>query len=237
MKRQWIGTCVLAAALAATGAAQAAAMDYYLKVEGIEGESAQQEHRNWIDIASFSWGVKNSGSNAGSGGGRVGKLEFSDFSWSQRVDMSIPPMFEHLTQGLVIDKVTLDVVRPGSARARPFFQMIFEEVQLSGLSVEGSGEEPEAALAFGYTKIELIYTPQDPKGGFGREVKGGWDLKSGSSAFRGDPMVMLGLFESGGDVAVAAVREVPEPGTWALFAGGLLLLGAQAARRRRAAAR
>lgn len=231
MQCKWIGTWALAAVLASAGAAQAASMDYYLKVDGIAGDATHDQHRGWIDIQSFSWGVTNSAGGGAGGGGGAGKSVFQDFSWSQIVDSSIPPMFVALTQGKHIKEVTLDVVRPGE-KSPPFFQMSFEDVLLSSLSVAGSGEEPVASLSFSYSKVELIYTPQDPKGGAGKAVKGGWDLKDAKASFSGDPMVVLGLFESGGNVNFAAVREVPELGTWAMFAGGLLLLGALARHRR-----
>lgn len=234
MHRKWLGTCVLAAALCGVGAAQAASMDYFLKVGDIKGSSVDDEHRDWIDILSFSWGVTNSTGGSQGGGSGVGKTVFQDFSWTQLVDMSIPPMFQQLTQGKHIKEVTLDVVRPGDKSAAPFFQMIFEDVLLTSLSIAGSGQEPGASLSFSYSKIELVYVPQDSKGGDGKAIKGGWDLKEAKAAFSGDPMVVLGLFESGGNVNFAAVLEVPEPGTWALFAGGLLLIGALARRRRSA---
>jgi len=233
MQCKWIGTWALAAVLASAGAAQAASMDYYLKVDGIAGDSNHAQHRDWIDILSFSWSVTHSASGGPGGGGGAGRPVFQDFSWSQIVDSSIPPMFLALTQGKHIKEVTLDVVRPGE-RSSPFFQMSFEDVLLSSLSVVGSGEEPVASLSFSYSKVELVYTPQDPKGGAGKAVKGGWDLKDAKASFSGDPMVVLGLFESGGNVNLAAVPEVPEPGTWAMLGGGLLLVGVLARRRRSA---
>lgn len=233
MQCKWIGSWVLAAVLAGAGAAQAASVDYYLEVDGIEGDSKHDSHRGWIDVLSFSWGVTHSTGSGQGGAGSAGKPVFQDFSWSQIVDSSIPSMFVELTQGRHIKEVTLDVVRPGDKSSSPFFQMTFENVLLSSLSVAGSGEEPVASLSFSYSKIELVYTPQDPKGGAGSAVKGGWDLKNAKTSFSGDPMVVLGLFESGGNVNLAAVPEVPEPSTYALFALGLLAV-ATVTRRRRA---
>lgn len=235
MHFKWIAPCVLAAALYGAGAAQAASMDYFLKVDDIKGDSVDERYRDWIDIQSFSWGVTNSTGGSQGGGGGAGKPVFQDFSWSQIVDSSIPPMFVALTQGKRIKEITLEVVRPGGAKSSgPFFQMSFEDAVLSSLTVVGTGEEPIATLSFSYSKVELVYTPQDPKGGNGKESSGSWDLNEKlEPEFSGDPMVVLGLFESGGNVNLAAVTGVPEPGTWAMLALGLATLGAAARRRAR----
>ena len=45
------------------------AIDYFLKIKGIQGESKDAKHTNEIDIHSFSWGASQPGSFAhGSGG-------------------------------------------------------------------------------------------------------------------------------------------------------------------------
>ncbi len=32
------------------------AVDYFLKIDGIAGESTDDKHKEWIDVLSFSWG-------------------------------------------------------------------------------------------------------------------------------------------------------------------------------------
>jgi type VI secretion system secreted protein Hcp len=47
--------------------------DYFLKIEGVKGESQDDKHKDEIHVSSFSFGVTNAGtggSNLGSGGGR-----------------------------------------------------------------------------------------------------------------------------------------------------------------------
>ena len=44
------------------------AADYFLKIDGIKGESLDDKHKDEIDVLSFSWGVSQSGSMAFGGG-------------------------------------------------------------------------------------------------------------------------------------------------------------------------
>jgi type VI secretion system secreted protein Hcp len=54
-----------------------AAVDYFLRIDGIEGESADAKHKGEIDVLSWSWGASNTGSGAGAGGG-VGRASVQD---------------------------------------------------------------------------------------------------------------------------------------------------------------
>ena len=53
-----------------------AAVDYFLKIDGIDGESMDSTFAKNIDVQSWSWGETNSGSmSSGTGGGGVGKVQ------------------------------------------------------------------------------------------------------------------------------------------------------------------
>ena len=52
-----------------------AAVDFFLKIDGIDGESADHKHGKEIDVQSWSWGAHQSGTHAGGGGGGAGVRE------------------------------------------------------------------------------------------------------------------------------------------------------------------
>ena len=37
------------------------AVDYFLKIDGIDGESQDDKHKDWIEVLSFSWGPPGAG--------------------------------------------------------------------------------------------------------------------------------------------------------------------------------
>ncbi len=49
-----------------------AAVDYFLKIDGIEGESNDHKHKGEIEILSWSMGATQSGTHAFGGGGGAG---------------------------------------------------------------------------------------------------------------------------------------------------------------------
>lgn len=228
-KRAW-RVAVLAIGLATAGLAQAA-NDYFLQIDGIPGESTDKDHKDWIDIESFSWGL----TLVSSGG--IGKASFSDLAWAQHVDVSTPKWFLAVASGKHVKTVTLDVVKVSAGRNDSFFQMIFSDTLGSSLHISGGGGDLFASASMTSGEIvKLRYRPQDDKGGFGAWVEGSFNLKTNSSTaiFSGDETVLMGLFGSGGSIAfdAGAVTPVPEPANALLLLGGLAALAGLRLRRR-----
>ncbi|MBW8845299.1 MAG: type VI secretion system tube protein Hcp [Burkholderiales bacterium] len=215
----------LALCLTTAGLAQAA-NSYFLQVGGLTGDSTDKDHKGWIAIDSFSWGL----TLATTGGSTaVGKATFQDFAWTQAVDSSTPKWFLDVATGKHIPQVTLDVVKTGGKSSASFFQMIFTETLGTGLKLGGDADSitANASMSSGAT-VKLRYRAQDSKGAFGPWAEGAFDIKGNKATalFSGDETVLLGLFGAGGTIAFdsRAVTAVPEPASAALLFGGLAVL-------------
>ena len=73
--------------------------DYFLKIDGIEGESEDDKHKGEIEILSFSFGASNAGSMSYGGGGGTGKVAMQDFNFTKRHDKASPKLFLHCCNG------------------------------------------------------------------------------------------------------------------------------------------
>jgi type VI secretion system secreted protein Hcp len=58
------------------------AVDMFLKLDGIDGESEDDAHKGEIDVLAFSWGMTQSGSMHIMQGGGSGKVSVQDMSRS-----------------------------------------------------------------------------------------------------------------------------------------------------------
>jgi type VI protein secretion system component Hcp len=76
---------VFAAFAAAISASAFAASNMYLKIEGVDGESASRAASSSIEVSSFSFGASNAGSMAAGSGGGAGKASMSDLSVTRAV--------------------------------------------------------------------------------------------------------------------------------------------------------
>ncbi|MBS3925092.1 MAG: type VI secretion system tube protein Hcp [Nitrosarchaeum sp.] len=157
-----------------TQSASAASVDYFLKIDGVPGESTDDKHKGWIEIESFSWGA--SQSSATSGGGGAGKVSISDFSFTSSASKASPKLFEHVVTGKHIKDVTLQLCVAGEGReSQCYLDIVLSDVLVSSYQSQGSsGEQPTEQLSLNFSKIEFKY---QPIGSSEAPVKAGYDLK------------------------------------------------------------
>ena len=91
-----------------------AAVDLFLKIDGIQGESKDAKHANEIDVDAFSWGETNVVSNAGGGRG-AGKVAMQDFHFTKRLDTASPMLFLACASGKHFPKAVLTARKAGQA--------------------------------------------------------------------------------------------------------------------------
>ena len=156
-----------------------AAVDYFLKIDGIEGESTDSKHKGEIDIQSFSFGVANSGSHAGGGGGGSGKASFQDLHFTTNVSKASPKLMLACATGEHIKKAVLTVRKAGKDQ-QEYMKVTLEDLLVS--SYQDGGHEgsvfPSDQFALNFSKIEFDYKEQKSDGTLGGSVKTGYDVKA-----------------------------------------------------------
>ncbi|HEY0007062.1 MAG TPA: Hcp family type VI secretion system effector [Pyrinomonadaceae bacterium] len=157
--------------------------DYYLKIEGIQGESMVRGHENEIDVLSFSWGETQSAAldRASSGHGTKGKVSMRDFTITKKLDKSSPKLILACASGERFDKATLTCfkVNPQGVLVA-YFTITFSDVLLSSYDVSGGAGErliPLEDIKLNFAKVEFEYRTQAASGVLGGPVKASWDLK------------------------------------------------------------
>lgn len=161
--------------------AEAAQSDYYLKIEGVDGESAAEGHKGEIDIQSFSWGVSNQGSFSGGGGGGSGKVSFQDISFMKTLDKASPQLFTGVASGKHYPTATFTIVADldGDGRLdRSYYTIKLSDVVITSFEQAGTtgGDRPTESISLSFSKIVIEYTPQTADGKAGPKVTASWDL-------------------------------------------------------------
>jgi type VI secretion system secreted protein Hcp len=139
------------------------AVDYFLKLDGIQGESQDSNHKDEIQIMSWSWGASQVSSVAGTGGSGAGKADLSDFSIMAYFDKSTPKFFKSIGAGSHIAQGTMSAIKSG-ADGKPYLKVDFKELFVSSLQISGSSEIPTVSISFSYNEIKIDYSVQDEKG-------------------------------------------------------------------------
>jgi type VI secretion system secreted protein Hcp len=158
------------------------AVDYFLKIKGIEGESKDSKHPNEIDVLSFSWGEAQSGTHAGGGGGGSGKVAMQDFHFVMKTNKSSPKLLLACANGEHIGEATLTCRKAGKEQ-QEFMKIKFTDLLVSSYQTGGSSgmEDTTDQCSLNYAKIEYEYKEQQKDGTLGGPIKAGYDLKTMTS--------------------------------------------------------
>jgi type VI secretion system secreted protein Hcp len=156
-------------------------VDYFLKIDGIEGESRDVKHKGEIQLHAFNWGLHTAISATGGGGQRVGRPSWEDFHFTANVSKASPKLMLACASGKHIPTATLTCRRAGEVQ-QDFLMIKMETVLVSSYSDAGNdqanNEVPldQASLNFG--RITFTYVPQDPTGKLDPPVTATWDLRA-----------------------------------------------------------
>jgi type VI secretion system secreted protein Hcp len=155
-----------------------AATDYFLVIEGIEGESTDARYPKAIEVESFSMGVHQTLGTTAGGGTTTGKATFSDLAVTKNLDKSSPILYLNCAQGKHIPKATL-YVRKAGEKPLEYYVVTMSDVIITSVQTSGGrGSTPTESLSLNFSKIEYSYKAQNPDGSLGLPVTSGWDLKA-----------------------------------------------------------
>ena len=156
------------------------AVDLFLKIPEIPGECQKDNHKNEIDILSFSFGAHQTGSfQKGGTGGGAGKAEFQDVSILKEVDKASPKLFQACAAGTHFPQMIITSQKAGD-KPMLYYSVTLGDVIVSSLTNSGSsgGDAITEALTFNCAKITFKYTEQLASGGAGAVSEAGYDIRS-----------------------------------------------------------
>ena len=160
-----------------------ASVDYFLKIDGIPGESADSKHKNEIDLLSWSWGEANSGSHAAGGGGGAGKVAMQDFNFTMTINKASPKLFLACATGQHIKEALLTCRKAGKEQ-QEYLKIKFSDLLISSYQTGGSGGDvvPVDQISFNFAKIETSYAPQKADGKLDSPVVHNYSVKTNTGA-------------------------------------------------------
>jgi type VI secretion system secreted protein Hcp len=153
------------------------AVDMFMKIEGVDGESKDKKHAKEIDVLAWSWGMSNSGSAHTGGGAGAGKVNVQDLSFTKYVDSASPKLMLACCNGKHYDQALLTVRKAGEKPVE-YIKIKMNEVLITSISTGGSGGEDRLTenVTLNFAKVNVDYTPQDDKGAAGTTIPMSWDI-------------------------------------------------------------
>ena len=155
------------------------AVDAYLQIDGIKGESADDRHRDWIEVSHVSWNIHQPRAEAVStaGGHTSGRAELSVLTFRKLADLSSPVLQQHCAMGKTLGKAKFEFMRAdGDGKPICYYTVELENIMISGVSPDSNdGGIITEDIQFAYTRIKWKYTKQGIRGGTEGNASGGWD--------------------------------------------------------------
>lgn len=154
------------------------AVDMFLKLDGIKGESKDSKHKDEIHIESFSWGLSQTGAHGSGGGGGAGKVSVHDISVTKFLDKASCDIMaavcggKHIPSGLI-------TVRKAGDKPLEYLKIKLTDILISGYQTAGHGSDLLTEnLTLNFAKFNVEYQEQKPDGSGSPAGQVGWDVKA-----------------------------------------------------------
>lgn len=156
-----------------------AELDYFLKIDGIPGESTASKHKGEIEIQAWNWGEHLAGASAGGSGGGSGKVQVDALHAMARTSIASPKLFLACASGQHIPEVVLTAVRRKKGKSLNYMVIKLTDVIISSYQIGATDQSaPVDAFDLDFSKIEVEYSPLKDDGSLDAPVKAGWDVKA-----------------------------------------------------------
>ncbi|MBD1846567.1 type VI secretion system tube protein Hcp [Cyanobacteria bacterium FACHB-63] len=157
--------------------------EYFLKIDGIEGDSQDTTHPREIRILDWSWGESQTADSA-SGGAGAGKVKMQDFVFTMLMNRASPQLLLACAAGKHLRKATL-TGRKVRETPQEFLKITFSDVVVTMMQTESNStscrdQAAKDRISLRYSVLEYEYTTQKLDGS-PDSVRVGWNLKENRS--------------------------------------------------------
>ena len=159
------------------------ALDMFMKLGDIVGESVDSVKKDEIDVLAWSWGMSQSGTTHMGGGGGSGKANFQDISFTKYVDSGSNAIMTALAKGTHLPEAVLTCRKAGAGQ-QDYIVITMKEVIVTSVSTGGSGGEDRLTenVTLNFAEVNFSYTPQDAKGTVAGAKIFGWNIAENIAA-------------------------------------------------------
>jgi len=164
------------------------AYDGFVKIDGIPGESTDENHKEWIEILDYRHDLEQpGGSQVSRAGGRTGaRVNISDFHITKVIDKATPTLALYCCDGKHIPRVLLELCTATGTK-HTYMRYTIEDVIIAAVTavrkdntlsaVDEGLVRPLEEVSFKFGRIMWEYIPVDHTGKAGAATQSGWSLE------------------------------------------------------------
>ena len=153
------------------------AVDMFLELDTVKGESEDDKKKGAIHVLAWSWGMTQSATTHHGTGGGAGKVNVHDISITKHVDKASATLMQHCCKGKHIEKALLTVRKAGD-KPLEYIKIEMKDLIIASVSTGGSshGEILTEHVVLNFRKFKYQYFPQQKDGSGGPAVEHAWDI-------------------------------------------------------------
>lgn len=156
--------------------------DAYIQIDGVKGQSVDKDHKDWIELISYTQNLEQPMNNASSGtNGRrpQGRAEWKDLKITKQQDKSSPFLAHLCASGNYVKKAELHLMAAGAAGTNTrnkYMKILLEDVYVAKYDskLEPGTNRPIEDVYLSFGKVKWEYTP-DTSGKTEAAIVKGWD--------------------------------------------------------------
>ena len=133
------------------------ALDFYVQINGIDGQSNDKGHSKWIEAIAFSHGSKQQIASERATA-VAGRGTFEPFIFVHEIDKATPKLQQFCMSGQKIDKVKVEVCSAVAGVQTPVYEVTLEQVKVISAKVQAG----QAGFSSDNTSFKLPGTPDAP---------------------------------------------------------------------------
>tara|TARA_B100001245_G_C22788363_1_gene380393 strand:+ start:230 stop:793 length:564 start_codon:yes stop_codon:yes gene_type:complete len=164
-----------------SGATAGGSGAYYIKFDGIDGEVADKDHKNWSNLSSFSQALSKNQSGKTGAMRRRGDVAFEEIVLVRELDKSSPKLAHAVAKGEVFPKVEIHVTASYTDSGRvTYYAYELKNVQMLSYSISGNSDVdsvPEEQVKLNFEEIKVTYTEVDSAGKSKGNIEYTWKVE------------------------------------------------------------
>ncbi len=157
------------------------AMDMFIQIGALKGESKDKVHSEKTDVLAWSWGMSNSGSAHVGGGAGAGKVNVQDLNFTKYIDKTSTELMLAACNGKHFPDALL-IVRKAGEKPVEYLKIKLTDVLITSVSTGGSGGEDRLTenVSLNFAKVDVSYIPQKQDGSGDKALTMTWNIAANS---------------------------------------------------------
>ncbi len=148
------------------GGGTASSVDYFLKLEGVDGEATSAGGEKWIELNSVQLGALSPNNFGHGSGGGAGKVSMQDFHFVAKVAKATPKLLQACANGTHFPSAII-VCRKAGSDQQTYMQYELENCMVTSYQIGGgsssSSDRPMESISINFTKVEFSQIQQGEK--------------------------------------------------------------------------